>query len=167
MNALIPGRDPSTLTMSSREIADLTGKDHKNVIRDIRVILKELHGDGSDLSHQGIQVVTDDRGYTSEIRLPRREVEILVTGYSITLRAKVIDRLHELEAAAQKPAFTLPDFTNPAEAAEAWAFEYRAKSQLAIENTALLERVEALQPKAAALTTEQYADYLRLGGAPC
>lgn len=33
----------------------------------------------------------------------RREVEILLTGYSIPLRAKVIDRLHELENRPTRP----------------------------------------------------------------
>ena len=39
------------ISMSSTEIAELTGKQHKNVIRDIRDMLDELQGDGSDLSH--------------------------------------------------------------------------------------------------------------------
>jgi predicted transcriptional regulator len=30
--------------MSTREIAELTGKDHKNVIRDVRVALVGLYG---------------------------------------------------------------------------------------------------------------------------
>ena len=79
------------VTMSSRDIADLTGKLHKNVIRDIRTMLDELAEDGSNLSH--VREEVDSRGYTAAIHLARREVEILLTGYSIPLRAKVIDRL--------------------------------------------------------------------------
>jgi len=94
---------------SSREIAELTGKLHKNVIRDIRDMLSELW-DGSDLSH--VLYVKGARGYTAEILLPRREVEILLTGYSIPLRTKVLDRLHELEAQVARPVVQLPDFTN-------------------------------------------------------
>ncbi|MNH42845.1 hypothetical protein D3C79_1046280 [compost metagenome] len=42
--------------------------------------------------------------------LPRRELDILLTGYSVTLRAKVIDRWRELEAEVAKPAtVTLSD----------------------------------------------------------
>ena len=36
-------------TMSSREIAVLCQKEHKNVVRDIRTMLVELHGEGGVL----------------------------------------------------------------------------------------------------------------------
>lgn len=36
---------PQNLTMTSREIAELTGKEHRNVLRDIRTMLTELYGE--------------------------------------------------------------------------------------------------------------------------
>ena len=54
----------SNKTMSSREIATLCEKEHKNVIRDIRNMLDSL--DGSLLNHEYYQILTDERGYTGE-----------------------------------------------------------------------------------------------------
>jgi phage antirepressor YoqD-like protein len=85
------------VTMSSREIAELTGKEHKNVIRDIRAMRGELEKDGSDLSHE-IREEVDGRGYVAVIHMTREMTELLLTGYSVPLRLKVIRRLNELEA---------------------------------------------------------------------
>jgi phage antirepressor YoqD-like protein len=86
----------NSVTMSSREIAELTGKEHKNVIRDCREMFEALIKDGSDLSH--VRSDVDARGYTTCIYLDRELTETLLTGYSIPLRRKVIARLHELES---------------------------------------------------------------------
>ena len=93
----------SQLTMTSREIAELTGKEHKNVIRDIRVMLDELEQDGSFVSH--VTEDTDARGYTSLFHLNRELTDTLLTGYSAALRRKVIARWHELEG---NQAHTIP-----------------------------------------------------------
>lgn len=115
-----------TVTMSSLEIADLTGKLHKNVIRDIRDMLDALQEDGSDLSH--VREDKDGRGYTAEFHLDRELTETLLTGYSIPLRRKVIHRLHELEqATTPRVIATLPDFSNPAAAARAWAEQFELR----------------------------------------
>ncbi|WP_314407340.1 Rha family transcriptional regulator [Pseudomonas kuykendallii] len=84
------------VTMSSREIAELTGKPHGNVMRDIRAMMKAL-GDDSNLNH--LREEKDSRGYTKAAHLDRELTETLITGYSIPLRHRVIRRLHELEEA--------------------------------------------------------------------
>lgn len=102
-----PFGNSNVQTMSSREIAELTGKEHKNVIRDIRAMLDAL-GDGSDLSH--VRETKDARGYTAGFDLPKRESLILVSGYDIQLRARIIDRWQELESAQRiDPARALSD----------------------------------------------------------
>ena len=84
----------SAITMSSREISELVGKEHKHVLRDIRVMIDELEKDGPVLGHLEYK---DSRKYTSKFDLNRELTETLITGYSIKLRHKVIVRLHELE----------------------------------------------------------------------
>lgn len=89
--------------MSSLEIAELTGKDHKHVLADIRKMLEELDKRSADFSAN----VPDSYGRPRFVfNLPKRETMILVSGNSITLRAKIVDRWQELEAqvSAMKPA---------------------------------------------------------------
>ncbi len=82
-------------TMDSREIAALTGKNHADVCRDIRAMLEGLEVDESKFA-------SVYRGGNGEDRrcyvLPKRECLILASGYSVRLRAAVIDRWAELEA---------------------------------------------------------------------
>lgn len=107
-------------TMSSREIAELTGKEHDNVRRDILKMAQELSLNFEE------KVLPSNGGRPSKIFLLDKEnTLILVSGYSIKMRAAIIRRWQELEAQAVKPQ--LPDFTNPAEAARAWASEYEQK----------------------------------------
>lgn len=89
------------LTMSSREIADLTGKRHNNVIRDIRAMFDQL-GDDANLSH--LREEKDARGYTACFHLDRYHTEVLVTGYDVKRRAAVIKRWYDLETGQAQPA---------------------------------------------------------------
>lgn len=83
------------VTMSSREIAELTGKQHSHVKRDIENMLKELAKDASSFGR--IYLDSMNRQQT-EYHLDRELTQTLITGYSIPLRHKVIQRLNELES---------------------------------------------------------------------
>lgn len=87
----------TSLTMTSIEIAELVGKRHDNVMRDIRAMLLELHGAGGDLKFEETHQNQQNGQYYPCFRLPKRECLILVSGYSIELRARIIDRWQELE----------------------------------------------------------------------
>ena len=98
-----------SVTMSSREISELTGKAHKNVLADIRSMFVELEIDSADYSAQ----YRDSTGRSLPcFNLDRELTETLLTGYSAKLRRKVIVRLRELErgvmdAVAVQPALPI------------------------------------------------------------
>ena len=115
-------------TMSSREIADSTNKDHSHVIRDIKLMLSQI--DDPNMDDTDFKEIFDNRGYTSEIRLNKDLTFTLIAGYNSKVRYRIVKRWQELEAqvSASSPVTpALPNFTNPADAAIAWAEQYRAK----------------------------------------
>lgn len=100
--SMILGASP--LTMSSREIAELTGKEPSHVNRDIRAMLDAL-ADDPELDH--VREEKDARGYTAAFHLGRELTYTLLAGYSIALRRRVVARWQELEA-QQAQAFAIP-----------------------------------------------------------
>ena len=82
-------------TMSSREIAELTGKQHQHVKRDIEKMLGDLKEDVSKFG----QIYFDSQNRARrEYCLDREHTECLLTGYSAAMRMAVIKRWRELEA---------------------------------------------------------------------
>nr|WP_263011281.1 hypothetical protein [Pseudomonas otitidis] len=108
----------------------------ERVIDDILDMLEELEKDASSFAH--IYLDAMNRSQT-EYHLPRREVEILLTGYSIPLRAKVIDRLHELEEQAKGAAFRVPQSLPEA---------LRLAAELTEQNEKLALENQEMAPKA-------------------
>ncbi|WP_086636397.1 phage regulatory protein/antirepressor Ant [Acetobacter sp. DsW_059] len=133
----------SNPTMSSREIADLTGKAHKHVIRDIEVMISEIEKDGPDLDHQakskGYDFERDNRGYVKIIHLDRSHTITLITGYDARQRKRVVDRWLELE---NKPAIAAPS-----NMVEALTLALEQQKELQAKDAEIAE----LTPKAAAL----------------
>lgn len=84
--------------MSSLEIAQRTGKEHFHVLRDIKKMLVELYPEEGE-SKFGCSYLTEQNKPQPYFNLPKRECLILASGYSVNLRASIIDRWQELEDA--------------------------------------------------------------------
>ncbi|MFZ4825677.1 Rha family transcriptional regulator [Pseudomonas putida] len=88
-------RDSVARTMSSVEIAELTGKLHKNVLADIRTMLADLELNSADFSAQ----YRDSTGRSLPcFQLDREMTDTLLTGYSAKMRLAVVRRWRELES---------------------------------------------------------------------
>lgn len=106
MNTFINTTGNGPVTMSSRDIAELVEKRHDNVMRDCETMFSAL--ELNLLSFEGIYL--DGRNREQKCyNLPRDLTMTLVTGYSIPLRKKVIDRLDELERQVSSPQAALND----------------------------------------------------------
>ena len=95
------------LTMSSREIAELTGSTHDNVLKTVRRLISE----GVVLGNETPYIHPQNGQTYMEFRMSFRDTMVVVSGYSAELRARIIDRWQEFEAKAAQPAIpqTLPD----------------------------------------------------------
>lgn len=82
------------LTMNSVEIAELTQKEHKNVLADIRNMCIDLK-----IDVQGFQHIYLDKYKRKQLcyNLPHDETMCLIAGYSIEFRMLIIKRWKELE----------------------------------------------------------------------
>lgn len=94
---------PGTLAMTSREIAELTGKNHADVLRDIRTMLEQLEITASSFAAS----YQDSTGRTLPMFALTKDLTItLVSGYSVPMRHRIVTRWMELEA-KEAPNFGL------------------------------------------------------------
>ena len=135
----------NTPTMSSREIAELCDKEHRHVLRDI---------DNLNETYEKIPLPKVGQGYYTtpntgnqqhrEYLLTKEQCIDLITGYRADLRIKINRRWQELEKAI---SLVLPDFSNPAEAARAWAAEFEKREQAEKAKIALEQQASINAPK--------------------
>ncbi|SIQ30408.1 Rha family transcriptional regulator [Aquipseudomonas alcaligenes] len=94
---------PTTLNgfpgMSSLEITEITGKGHKNVLRDIAKMVAALESHGSDLSRQIVRTqYRDSRGKFQPLTVIDKELTFtLLSRYSYELSNLIVKRWLELE----------------------------------------------------------------------
>lgn len=127
-------------TMSSLEIARLTGKPHNDVMKAIRKMepaWEKVHEGKFSLMFREVEIGNGAKRQDPYYELTKTECLYVATKFNDEARAKLVLRWEELERKNRANMIMLPDFTDPAEAAMAWAKEYREKKVLVIENDSL------------------------------
>lgn len=151
-------------TMSSREIAELVGKLHSNVMRDIKNMMQQL--DSQNQFNFELVEYTDAKGEKRPMyELTKKGCLCLASGYNANLRMRIINRWEELEAEKHSNVIQLPDFTNPAEAAIAWAEQYKAKEAALIEAKEAKDHVKLLVHNGKTYTSSEIAQELGMKSA--
>lgn len=174
--ALLANADEVT-TMSSLEIATVAEKDHKNVLADIRKMLNDLGIEGAEFS---APFKMPSGQNTTVYNLPYRESMILMAGYSIKIRARIVDEWIELKERARLSAVAhwrslgLPASQDEMELAmqnrslkdrmaEVREVRLLEITQVQLDLLGKLRTVEAAQATAlAAAATQEAAEYKRL-----
>ena len=97
--ATIPQPQATPNRMSSREVAELTGKNHAHVMRDIREICEALHESKTGFVCETVSYIGGDGRPYPMYEMDKETTICLLTGYDVVARMKVIQRWQFLETA--------------------------------------------------------------------
>lgn len=140
-------------TMTSLEIAEVTGKKHAHVMRDIRGLLEQ----GVSESNFGLSSYKQEQpnGGTKDVpmySLTKKGCLILASGYDALLREKIIDRWVELEKKEREMLGVVPNSFSEALLLAAKQQAQIEEQQKKLESNAkeiveLGETIATMQPK--------------------
>ena len=145
-------------TIVNSQVATMTSLQLLDLVNDTRAEFGESqvrHGDFAarcrdelDGEYYETFVVKNQHGPATEaIRMTADQCKLVAMRESKGVRRRVLARLNELEAkvaAPLQPPVALPDFTNPAIAARAWAEQFEAKEQAQQQLAIVAPKAQAL-----------------------
>ena len=131
----------NTPTMSSREIAELVESRHDSVKRSMETLRDKgviSFTQSVETSHEGAGARPVD-----VYLVGKRDSYVVVAQLSPEFTARLVDRWQELEAQQARNVIAMPDFSNPALAARAWADQYEARIRAEATKAEIGSRREA------------------------
>lgn len=170
MNRLVEIRN-NQVVVDSKSVAENFGKSHRHVNRDIENLIQK---DVSKTGHMFYEAETPDSygRMQKSYYMNRDGFSLLVMGFTgkeaIEWKLKYIEAFNEMEKKLKNP-LALPNFSNPAEAARAWAdeFEKRKQAEQLIESQKpKVIFAEAVSASKTSILVGELAKILRGNGIP-
>ena len=143
MEALVKVENNQIVT-DSRSVAEHFGKRHN----DVTEVIRKLLATEKSVTKMFHESKFEYRGQEFPMYLMNRDgFSLLVMGFTgakaLEWKLKYIEAFNEMEKQlANKNTLALPDFTNPVEAARAWANEYEAKQKALTENAVMKPKAD-------------------------
>lgn len=132
--------------VTSLQVAEAFGKEHRHVLRDIRETIDKC-SESFTAPNFGLSEYTDSTGRKLPLYLLSKDGLMMVTmGYTtpeaMRVKEAYIARFNEMDEQLRSASPAIPDFQNPALAARAWAEQYERRQ------IAEAQRDEAIRTKA-------------------
>ncbi len=149
MKDLVFKGESNQILTNSLLVAEKFGKDHKNVVRDIRSIIGGmLKIEHTQLFVESVYVHPQNGQEYPMFIMNRDGFTLLAMGFTgekaLQFKLEYINAFNKMEKMLKEQSIVLPNFSDPAEAAIAWANEYREKQKAQIEAKEAKENVERL-----------------------
>ena len=136
---IVKSGDFTQKTMSSREIAEITGKQHAHVMRDLRSTLDSIAESKNGLGVYEANYLDSNGQQRPMYLLDKKATLLIVSGYDVNLRLAIINRWEELET---QNATKLP--STYIEALESLILAEKQKEALLLESQEKQARIEKL-----------------------
>lgn len=149
MKDLVFKGESNQVLTNSLLVAEKFGKDHKNVVRDIRSIIGGmLRIEHTQLFVESMYIHPQNGQEYPMFIMNRDGFTLLAMGFTgekaLRFKLEYINAFNKMEKMLKEQSIVLPNFSDPAEAAIAWANEYREKQKAQIEAKEAKENVERL-----------------------
>ena len=127
---------------NSIKVAEKFGKEHKHVLESIRKLMTAENSAVLQMFEESTYV--NEQNKTQPMYLMNRDgFTLLAMGFTgakaMEFKIDYINAFNKMESKIKESLISLPNFEDPAEAAMAWAKEYREKKVLMVENKQLEE----------------------------
>lgn len=133
-------------------VAEKFGKEHCDVLKAIDALVSKMHENQCKgyFADTSIEVKQPNGGvrHSRIVAMNRDGFTLLAMGFTgekaLQFKLEYINAFNKMEKMLKEQSIVLPNFSDPAEAAIAWANEYREKQKAQIEAKEAKENVERL-----------------------
>lgn len=171
MKDLVFKGESNEVLTNSLLVAEKFGKEHQHVLRDIRNLINGgVSKIGETPAFAEANYIHPQNGQEYPMFIMNRDgFTLLAMGFTgdkaLQFKLEYINAFNKMEKILKEQSIVLPNFSDPAEAAIAWANEYREKQKAQIEAKEAKENVERLIHNNKTYTTTEISKELGIRSA--